>query len=157
MPRPTKLRRVHNLPEVNLFKPAGVPASVLGEVTLAIEELEALRLKDLEGLDQEECADKMQVSRPTFQRILGAARQKVAKALVDGLAIRIEGGSYRMAMRKFQCSECGQIVELHWGRGRGHCPRCSQELALEDQVEFEGHRGPRQRRQGGPPGRQQHR
>ncbi len=135
MPRPTKMRRVHSLPEVNLFKPAGVPAHSVPEVTLAIEELEALRLKDLEGLDQADCAEKMQVSRPTFQRILGLAREKVAKALVEGMSIRIEGGSYQLAARRMWCSECNEVVEVawQWGHRHGRCPHCQQALLSDDQ------------------------
>ena len=105
MPRPTKCRRVAFMPEVTYFKPAGIPLRVLEEVCLSMEEAEAIRLKDLEGLDQEQCAEKMNVSRPTFQRVLGAARQKVADALLNGKAIRIEGGNFQMAIRHFRCLE----------------------------------------------------
>ncbi|NLV92753.1 MAG: DUF134 domain-containing protein [Firmicutes bacterium] len=129
MARPTKPRRVHNLPEASLFKPAGVPGREMEEVTLAVEELEALRLKDLEGLDQAECAEIMEVSRPTFQRILGSARQKVATALVEAKALRIEGGSYQVATRRMHCPDCGEMVEVpahRRGRRRhGRCPHCS--------------------------------
>ena len=103
MPRPTKWRRVAFMPEVTYFKPAGIPLRVLEEVCLPVEEAEALRLKDLDGLEQEECAQKMSISRPTFQRVLGSARQKVADALLNGKAIRIEGGNFQMAIRRFRC------------------------------------------------------
>ena len=69
---------------------------MLEEVILTVEELEAVRLKDLEGLEQEECADMMKVSRPTFFRIITSARQKIADALVNGKAIRVEGGNYKV-------------------------------------------------------------
>ncbi|MBM7854620.1 putative DNA-binding protein (UPF0251 family) [Desulfohalotomaculum tongense] len=95
MPRPPKCRRVEFVPEITYFKPAGVPLLNLEEMALTVEELEAIRLKDLEGLEQEVCAERMQVSRPTFHRILAAARNKVAQALVQGKAIRIEGGNFR--------------------------------------------------------------
>ena len=61
------------MPEVTYFKPAGIPLRVLEEVCLSVEEAEAIRLKDLEGLDQEQCAEGMNISRPTFQRVLGSA------------------------------------------------------------------------------------
>jgi len=93
------------MPEVTYFKPAGIPLRVLEEVCLSVEEAEAIRLKDLEALDQEQCAEKMNISRPTFQRVLGAARQKVADALLNGKAIRIEGGNFQMAIRHFRCRE----------------------------------------------------
>ena len=97
MVRPRKCRLVEALPGVTYFKPAGIPLRLLDEVRLSVEEVEALRLKELEGLDQAEAAQRMGVSRPTFQRTLGAARQKVAQALLNGKAIRIEGGSFELA------------------------------------------------------------
>ena len=75
----------------------------LEEVGLLVEEAEAIRLKDLEGLEQEECAEKMNISRSTFSRILDIARQKVADALLNGKAIRIEGGNFELAIRRFRC------------------------------------------------------
>jgi len=103
MPRPPKWRRVAYIPELTYFKPAGIPMRVLEEVCLSIEEAEAIRLKDLEGLEQEQCAERMSISRPTFQRVLGSARQKVADALLNGKAVRIEGGNFQMAVRRFRC------------------------------------------------------
>lgn len=94
MPRPIKCRRVCCSPEIFYFKPAGIPLHVLDQVELTVEELEALRLKDLEGLHQAQGAVQMNVSRPTFQRILTSARRKTAEALSQGKAIRINGGSY---------------------------------------------------------------
>jgi len=105
MPRPTKWRRVAFIPEVTYFKPAGIPLRVLEEIRLSVEEVEAIRLKDLEGLEQEQCAERMSISRPTFQRVLGLARQKIADALLNGKATRIEGGNFEMVMRRFRCIE----------------------------------------------------
>ena len=103
MPRPPKCRRVAFLPNVTYFKPAGIPLRALDEVQLSIEEAEAIRLKDLEGLEQEEGAKRMNISRPTFQRVLASARQKMADALLNGKAIRIEGGNFEMASSRFKC------------------------------------------------------
>jgi uncharacterized protein len=105
MARPQKCRRVEFLPNVTFYKPAGVPLRDLEEVGLAIEEAEALRLKDLEGLEQEEGAAKMNISRPTFQRILAGARKKLADALLNGKAIRIEGGNFEMSWHHFRCQK----------------------------------------------------
>ena len=96
MPRPQKCRRIAYTPGVTFFKPAGVPIRGLEEVPLTFEEAEALRLKDIEGMDQEPAAVEMNVSRPTFQRILASARAKVADAILNGKAIRITGGNYEM-------------------------------------------------------------
>ena len=105
MPRPVKWRRVDVIPEVTFFKPAGIPLYRLEEVLLSIEEAEALRLKDLEGLEQEECARMMRISRSTFQRVLGLSRRKLADALQNGKAIRIEGGNFKLATRRFRRSD----------------------------------------------------
>jgi predicted DNA-binding protein (UPF0251 family) len=112
MSRPSKLRRVGSIPEMTYFKPAGVPIRALEEVCVSVEEAEAIRLKDLEGLDQEEGAQKMNVSRPTFQRVLSSARAKIADALLNGKAIRIEGGNFDMAMRRFRCGHAGHEWEV---------------------------------------------
>ena len=103
MSRPRKCRKVTFLPPVNYFKPTGIPMRLLDDVILSVEEAEAIRLKDLEGLDQEQGAARMNVSRPTFQRVLASGRQKVADALLNGKAIKIEGGSFEMASNRFRC------------------------------------------------------
>ncbi len=99
MVRPRKIRQVKSIPEITYFKPAGVPLRELQEVVLTVEETEAIRLKDKEGKSQEECAKIMNISRPTFQRILNTAREKVADFLVNGKAIKIHGGDYMVTPR----------------------------------------------------------
>ena len=89
MARPLKPRRVLFDPDVVYFKPRAVPLSILEEVDLSIDELEALRLCDLKDLEQKEAAKKMKVSQSTLQRILTSARKKVAEALTKGKAIKI--------------------------------------------------------------------
>ena len=84
------------MPGVTYYKPAGIPLRFLDEVCLSIEELEALRLKDFEKLDQEQCARQMNISRATFQRVLESARKKLTEALLKGKAIRIAGGAYEL-------------------------------------------------------------
>lgn len=90
MVRPRKIRQIRFNPEVTYFKPRGVPLSELDEVFLGHDEMEAIRLKNLENLDQNECAKKMKVSQSTLQRILSSAYKKITEALVDGKAIKIE-------------------------------------------------------------------
>jgi len=65
------------------------------EMVLTVDEFEAVRLKDLEGLDQGVCAEKMEISQPTFHRLVISARKKIADALTHGKSIKIEGGHYR--------------------------------------------------------------
>lgn len=103
MPRPQKSRRIAHVPGVTYFKPAGTPMRALKEIHLSLEEAEALRLKDLEGMEQEPASKKMNVSRPTFQRVLSSARRKIADALLNGRAVRISGGNYEMVSHRFRC------------------------------------------------------
>lgn len=86
------------LPQVTFYKPRGVPLSVLQHINLTVDELEAVRLADLEGLYQEQAAEKMNISRQTFGRILESAHKKIADALVNGKALSIEGGPIELAV-----------------------------------------------------------
>jgi len=92
MPRPKIPRFVSAYPTIAAFVPHGM--TVTGEVSMSVEELEAIRLSDFEGLDQENGAKMMEVSRHTYGRILANARSTVAEALVTGKALKIEGGTY---------------------------------------------------------------
>jgi len=126
MARPRHCRRVGSMPESNYFKPRGIPLSMLEEVILTIDEFEAVRLADLESFYQEQAAEKMNISRQTFGRIIESAHKKVAEALVKGKALKIEGGEFEMtAMRKFKCHDCQHSWELPYGTGRPeNCPSC---------------------------------
>ena len=128
MPRPIKWRCVGFVPQVTYFKPVGIPLRSLEDVCLTVEEAEAIRLRDLEGLEQEECAERMHISRPTFQRVLESARQKIADALVSGKAIRIEGGNFEMAVRRFRCldgHEWDVPFEVMTTMPPQFCPSCN--------------------------------
>ncbi len=96
MAKPKKKRVIRFDPEATYFKPRGVPLSILEEVVLALEELEAIRLTDFEDFNQTKAAEKMKISQPTFNRILTLAHKKIGEALVLGKAIKIEGGDYVM-------------------------------------------------------------
>ncbi len=129
MPRPRRCRRVHFQPEIVYFKPAGVRVADLEEVNLGVDELEAVRLKDFESLDQETTAQKMGISQPTTHRLLASARKKIADALSNGKALRIEGGNFKVAQsqnRRFTCGDCGHEWEEPFGTGRPQkCPKCN--------------------------------
>jgi predicted DNA-binding protein (UPF0251 family) len=129
MARPICPRTVKNLPNVTYYKPRAIPMSELEEVALTYDEFEALRLADLEGLYQEMAAIKMKISRPTFGRIIESAHKKVADALINGKAIKIEGGVIKMAQRRvFQCSDCEHTWEVPFGTGRPPaCPDCGKD------------------------------
>ncbi|OPJ64209.1 DUF134 domain-containing protein [Clostridium oryzae] len=124
MPRPVKYRRVENLPEYTYFIPAGRRKCEVEDIIIKVEELEAMRLKDIEGLKQEECAEKMHVSRQTFQNIIDSARKKIATAIIEGKAINITGGNYTRNVCQFKCIDCGNIYEIKYEEDRNMCPKC---------------------------------
>jgi predicted DNA-binding protein (UPF0251 family) len=89
MPRPLKPRRINFDPQAVYFKPRAIPLSMLEEVELNLDEMEALRLCELEELDQIEAAKQMKISQSTLQRLLSSAHKKIADALINGKAIKI--------------------------------------------------------------------
>ena len=117
MARPRKDRRVCRLPGTVRFGPLGGDGPY-GVVTLPVDALEALRQTELEGLSQEACAARMGVARSTVQALCGQARQALTRCLVDGLELRVEGGSYRLCR----------------GAGCGACP-CPAQTAKYDEKE----------------------
>ena len=96
MPRPPKCRRVCALPRTSRFLPDGGEGEALLPVVLLVDEYEAIRLIDLEGLSQEECAQQMEVARSTVSAIYDSARKKIAQSIVGGRRLTIEGGNYRL-------------------------------------------------------------
>ncbi|QSH41635.1 DUF134 domain-containing protein [Lentisphaerota bacterium ZTH] len=123
MPRPFKNRKIGGCFKTDYYKPQGVPLSMLSEVELTVDEMEAIRLADLESLYQNDAAEKMNVSRQTFGNIVKKARQKIADALINGKAIRVisAGRSYSDSM--LRCGKCG----LLWKKTRNeqkNCPEC---------------------------------
>ena len=121
MPRPFCRRRIEFMPGVRYFKPGGIPMHSLEEIILSIDELEAVRLADYEGMYQEQAAEKMHISRPTFGRIIESAHKKIADALVNGRALKIEGGAVEM----------DGSDNYHGGMGPGGfcvCPKCSEKI-----------------------------
>ena len=103
MARPRKTCLIRGEPMSNVFKPKGIPACDLKEVILSVEGLEAIRLNDLEKMDQETAAGQMNVSRQTFGRLLSEARGQIANALVNGKLIKIHGGSYILHNTNRRC------------------------------------------------------
>jgi len=149
MPRPRRRRNVRFNPDITFFRPEGVKENYLEESILMVDEFEAVRLKDLEGLDQEEAAKKMNISQPTFHRLIKSARRKIADAIVKGKAIKIEGGVYKMVgfgggrggrgrMGGFGagpggdcvCTSCGNTVPHQRGVPcyQMKCPKCGSPM-----------------------------
>jgi predicted DNA-binding protein (UPF0251 family) len=144
MARPPCSRRVAAPPRFGYFKPAGVPVASLEETALSVDELEALRLADLEGLYQDQAAGQMGVSRATFARIVEVSRRKVAEALVHGKALRIAGGPVAFAdARQFRCDTCSHEWSAPFGTGRpAGCPACGSEAFRRYDVLGEGKQSP---------------
>lgn len=90
MPRNKCFRNIDFDPKTTYYKPRGIPMRLLEEITLELDEFEAIRLKDYLGLYQDTAAEKMKISRQTFGRILESAHKKIAEALIHGKAIHIE-------------------------------------------------------------------
>lgn len=129
MARPTKWRKIECTPAVPYYVPSKENTGEAETQILFLEELEAIRLKDYEGFDQAECAQRMEVSRPTFQRILLSAREKVADALLHGKSIHIDGGNYTMQICMVCCSGCGAqwrepVETIGEQSGEEVCPKC---------------------------------
>jgi uncharacterized protein len=110
MPRPQQDRKISNPPLMQGFKPFGIPRNMLSSVSLLIDEYEAIRLLDYEGMNQEQAAEKMNVSRPTLTRIYEKARKTIAQALVEGKMIVIEGGNVQFEKQWFRCKRCFKLI-----------------------------------------------
>ncbi|KUO52212.1 MAG: hypothetical protein APF76_04010 [Desulfitibacter sp. BRH_c19] len=108
MPRPRKWRKVCCLPDSNLFGPLNATDLDTEIIIMTVEEYETIRLIDLEGMKQEECADQMNVARTTVQRIYNEARIKLADSLVNGNILKIEGGDYKLCDKREQIYGCGR-------------------------------------------------
>ena len=139
MPRPPKWRKVEFIPNIQHFIPLDIQAKDMEENVLRIEEVEAIRLKDLEKLEQEECAVKMEISRQTFQRILNTGREKIADSIINGKAIRIEGGNFTRNICPVRCLDCGKEWKESYENferiisGNYTCPDCqSKKIVCQD-------------------------
>lgn len=124
--RPRCPRRIENEPAVSYFKPRGVPLREMDIVVLSLEELEAVRLIDLEGLEQEGAAQRMGISRRALWEDLQNARRKISEALVKGKAIEIKGGNYTLERpRLFTCDGCSSAWEIPFTAIEpSRCPKC---------------------------------
>ncbi|MDA8123659.1 MAG: DUF134 domain-containing protein [Deltaproteobacteria bacterium] len=128
MPRPKCCRQIGVMPGKSCFSPEGAKPSSCEEVLLSLDEYEAIRLADLEGLYQEQAAARMNISRQTFGRIIEAARRKVADVLVNGKVLRIEGGSVSIkAVDPVRCPRCRRAFRPDCSKHHEmSCPHCRE-------------------------------
>ena len=131
MPRPLKPRTVGVVPEVSVFKPRGVPAAKLSSVNLTLDEFESVRLADYEGLAHEDAARLMNISRPTFSRLVEKARVKIAGFLVEGCQLKISGGNVMLDEER-TCRYCKEGLPETRQERRRH--KCSSADRLESLV-----------------------
>lgn len=110
MPRPKQDRKISNPPLMLGYKPFGIQRSVLSSVSMLYDEYEAIRLLDYEGMNQEQAAEQMNVSRPTLTRIYEKARKTIAEAFVEGKMILIEGGNVQFDREWFRCKKCFKLI-----------------------------------------------
>jgi len=110
MPRPKQNRKMSNPPLMEGFKPYGIPRHIVSSVSLQYDEYESIRLLDYEGMNQDQAADQMNISRPTLTRIYEKARKTIALALVEGKVIVIEGGNVQFEKQWFRCKRCFKLV-----------------------------------------------
>ena len=123
MPRPRRVRRIFFEPRIDYFKPAGVMLRMLQENIITRDELEAIRLIDYEKIEQEKAGKKMKISQPTLSRLLTSARKKIADALINAKAIKIQGGVFKMVQPR------GRGLGMGRGRGLGGRGRMGGPLA----------------------------
>lgn len=119
MARPRKWRKVCCLPESNRFGPLDTSINQDHFIVMSVDEYETIRLIDLEGLTQEECADQMHVARTTVQRIYSDARKKIAESLVNGKILRIEGGDYKLCNGFEKSCGAGSCRRHRFGKYKG--------------------------------------
>ncbi|MGM5483594.1 MAG: DUF134 domain-containing protein [Nanobdellota archaeon] len=126
MVRPKKSRNINFIPEVTYFKPRSIPLNLLKEVEITFDELEAMRLADIEKFNQKNGAEKMNVHQSTFQRTLNKGREKIVDALVNGKAMKIEGGNYKMPKQNTIPGGRGRMGGPYAAGPEGNCvcPNC---------------------------------
>jgi len=124
MPRPEKNRIVHQPPLFTEFKPSGISTRFADKIHLSLDEYEAFRLADYDGLSQEEAATLMEVSRPTFTRLIEKARKKIASLIIQGKALTIAGGNVHFRNNIIQCFSCGHMFNTNIDNSFTKCPEC---------------------------------
>lgn len=124
MPRPKNNRIVHEPPLFSAFKPIGIRAAATEQISLSLDEFEALRLADQLGHSHAEAADEMEISRSTFTRLIEQARKKIADFLILGKFLVIEGGNVHFRKNLIRCQDCGHMFNINFKDSINTCPSC---------------------------------
>ncbi len=146
MPNRKRTRRINMLPPMEGYKPFGIPMRQLESVILLYEEFESIRLADYENLTQEEAAEKMNISRPTFTRLYDKARKSIARAFVEGKAIIISGGTYVTDNYWYKCQSCNETMVTM--KPAKSCRKCDSDEIKSLDSEMQQKREHRRRRKG---------
>lgn len=124
MPRPQDRRIVHEPPIFTEFKPVGIKGLDLEQVLLTLDEFEAFRLADFMGMSHAEAAEEMEISRPTFTRLIEKSRKKIADLIIQGKLLTIEGGSIHFRNNIIRCQNCGHMFKTNISSTMTECPVC---------------------------------
>jgi len=130
MPRPKNNRIVHEPPIFTDFKPVGLKGLALEQIQLSLDEFEAFRLADHIGLSHEEAAEEMEISRPTFSRLIEKARTKIASFIIEGKMLNIDGGNIHFRNNIIKCQSCGHMFRIKFNDTITECPACHSQNLL---------------------------
>ncbi len=125
MPRPENNRIVYEPPLFVEFKPVGIASKNLEQRLLSLDEFEAIRLADSEGMSHEEASKEMGISRSTFSRLVDKSRKKIADFLIKGQLLTIEGGNIHFRNNIIRCFDCGHMFKTSIDSPLSKCPVCS--------------------------------
>lgn len=127
MPIETKIKKIYSFPPYSQYKPPRIPMNKLQQIIISLEEFEALKLVDYENQPQRKAALSMDVSQATLNRLLKSARNKIAKGLVNGYALILEGGKNVLPCRIFKCGSCSHQWSPEEQGFPKKCPICGSE------------------------------
>jgi len=131
MPRNKMQRMVHRPPLYTEFKPVGVRRLSLDSIELSIDEYEAIRLADNLGMNHNEAAEEMEISRSTFTRLIEKARKKIAEFIIDGKQLQIDGGNIHFRGNIIRCNSCGHMFNTNFEKEITNCPSCGSENIVD--------------------------
>ena len=136
MRRSYRKRLIYQPPNFYNFKPSGIPRNMLKKVTLTVDEYEAIRLADYQGLEHLQASGKMAISRPTFTRLIEKARHKISQAIIEGMELAVEGGNVEFANTLRRCRDCGDEKLSPYTQNSSDCPECGSENVEDTAQKF---------------------